>query len=83
MKASFDGVRKQMADQYNALAETELSEDQHRIMLDLQTLMVALLCMEEPRDQPGDCNSLIGEITVKDPRGPNPSLSDGRTDDKT
>lgn len=76
MKASFDGVRRQMADQYNALASTELSDEQHRIMLDMQTLMVALLCMEDRRDQPGDCNSLIGEITVKDPRGPNRLLGD-------
>lgn len=68
MKASFDGVRIQLAAKYNEMAATELSDEQCQIMIDMQPLMIALMCMQDPRDQPHDCNSLAEKITIYEPK---------------
>lgn len=61
MRASFDGARKHLAADFNALAKTKLSNEQIEIMQSLRQDVVALLCMYD--DTCGDdCHDLINEV---------------------
>ena len=64
MKLSFDGIRENLANAFNDLADTELSYDQRTVMRRMRMIIGGLLAAYDPRDQPGDCNMLAGKIEL-------------------
>lgn len=64
MKLSFDGIRENLANTFNDLANTELSYEQREIMRDMRRFVGGLLCAYDPRDQPNDCNMLADKIRL-------------------
>jgi hypothetical protein len=50
MKASFDGSRIRLAECFNRLCKTDLSDEQYLEMENLRYCIVGLLCMYDDRD---------------------------------
>jgi len=65
MNVSFDGARRRLADQFNAMARTELTQEQHKAMVEMRETVWAFLCMYDPAVE-DDCNDLSGEIGLDD-----------------
>ena len=70
MEASFDGIRKTLADNFNQLMYTEPPENQKVALRNLRWTIVGLLCMYNPEIE-GDYNDLIDEVELiaVDPEG--------------
>ena len=66
MRASFDGVRRNLASDFNALAKTELNSDQKCILNNIRSSIVGLLCMYQDEDPDGDCNCLIESVPLEE-----------------
>jgi hypothetical protein len=64
VRLSFDGIRENLADAFNDLASTELSDEQREIMRWMRQIVGGLLAAYDPRDQPGDCNMLADEVEL-------------------
>ena len=66
MKVSFDGGRRKLAACFNDLAKDQ--EDMrmsHREKLEsMRSAIGALLCMEDEREQPEDCNCLFDKVQL-------------------
>ena len=64
MKASFDGIRKQLAWCFNQLAKTSLSNDQRVQMEKLRGCIASLMCMYDDNDD--DCNDLSNTVHLEE-----------------
>lgn len=64
MKVSFDGARRNLANSFNKLAKTELSEEQIIYMEDLRSCIGGFLCMYADNDE--DCHDLSDVVRLTD-----------------
>ena len=67
MKASFDGARKRLGDQFNRLVHTNIDHEQKGILDDMRTTVIALLCMYDPNER-NDCNDLSSTVRLDTPK---------------
>jgi hypothetical protein len=65
MKASFDGVRMNLAHSFNRLAHTDLDRYQIQEMQTMRECIIALLCMYD-ENCTDDCRDLIDEIRLEE-----------------
>jgi hypothetical protein len=64
MKLSFDGIRTNLANAFNDMAETSLTPEQLEPMRQLRMCVGGLLAAYDPRDQPDDCNMLADQVEL-------------------
>lgn len=66
MKVSFDDGRRKLVACFNDLAENQIYlGTQYRKKLDnMRSAIAAILCMEDEREQPEDCNCLIDRLQL-------------------
>jgi hypothetical protein len=66
MKTSFDGGRRKLAERFNYLAinQKDMSFSHCEKLDSLRSAIAVLLCMEDEREQPEDCNCLIDMVQL-------------------
>lgn len=67
MKASFDGARRRLSEQFNELCVSGQNYASLEILRAMRTTILGLLCMTDDKCQPEDCNYLGDEIKLKEP----------------
>ena len=64
MNCSFDGLRKKLVKDFNAMTQTKLDMNQKTIMDNMRDSIVGLIGMYDPDQMGEDCNDLSDKLVV-------------------